>query len=122
MPDHYHIITDNHRKPSEVLRYLNGISARRIIDYLKENEYIYSLDKLKKEEGRKEYKYSLWEHHSNTFLLTTESMLLQKVNYIHKNPVEDDYRFSSVRYWQRRPLLDVEPLEMDIKDISWKVK
>ena len=35
MPDHYHLITDSSRKPSEVLRYLNGITARRIINYLK---------------------------------------------------------------------------------------
>ncbi len=128
MPDHYHIVTDNGRKPSDVLRYLNGISARRVINYLKENEYTSSLNKLRKEEeGRKDYRYSLWEHHSNTFLITTESMLMQKVHYIHQNPVADglvadavDYRFSSVRYWQRKPLFDNEPLVPDLKDIKWK--
>ena len=73
MPEHYHIVTDNDRKPSEVVRFLNGISARRVIDYLKENNFTASLEKLRKgDEGRKEYKYSLWEHHSNTFLITSE--------------------------------------------------
>ena len=37
MPDHYHIIAGGKREPSDVLRYLNGISAKRIIDHLKVN-------------------------------------------------------------------------------------
>ncbi len=39
MLDHYHLITDGSRKPSEVLRYTNGITARRTIYYLKENNF-----------------------------------------------------------------------------------
>ena len=37
MPDHYHIIAGGKREPSDMLRYLNGISAKRIIDHLKVN-------------------------------------------------------------------------------------
>lgn len=102
--------------------------ARYVIGHLKENRFEGSLNKLRKEEiGRKDYRYSLWEHHSNTFLITTESMLLRKVNYIHLNPVEDgliedadQYVYSSVRFWNRRPLLENEPLDPDIKDLQWK--
>lgn len=49
MPDHYHIITDGKRKISETLRYINGITARRIIDFLKQNDFRVSLDKLRQE-------------------------------------------------------------------------
>lgn len=35
MPDHLHAITDSNRKPSETLRYINGIISRRVIDHLK---------------------------------------------------------------------------------------
>jgi len=34
MPDHTHLITDNSHEMKDVLRYLNGISAKRVIDYL----------------------------------------------------------------------------------------
>lgn len=34
MPDHLHALVGSERKPSEVLRYVNGIASRRIIDYL----------------------------------------------------------------------------------------
>lgn len=56
-------------------------------------------------------------------------MFMQKVNYIHNNPVEEglvanpeDYKYSSARYWLRKPLLDDEPIEMDIKQIRWYYK
>src|SRR5688500_6569256 len=82
MPDHYHITTDAKREPSDTLRYLNGISAKRILDHLKANA-IPSLEKLKMFEKKRRYKYSVWEHHADTFLITSESVMMQKVHYIH---------------------------------------
>jgi len=49
MLDHFHIITDGKRKISDTLRYLNGITARRLIDQLKENGPEVSLRKLQME-------------------------------------------------------------------------
>jgi putative transposase len=125
MPDHYHIIIDSSRQPSDTLRFLNGISAKRILDHLKANA-ISSLEKLKMFEKKRGYKYSVWEHHPDTFLVTSESMLMQKVNYIHFNPAKaglvehpDDYLYSSSRIWNRRPL-ENEPLRMDIDQIGWR--
>lgn len=128
MPDHIHLITDGNLKSSNVLRYINGITARRIIDYLKENNFTSSLDKLKQAEKERGYKYSLWQHHPNTFLITTEATFMQKVNYIHQNPVRanlvekaEDYLYSSVRIW-RNNSRDDEPLAIDIKEIDWRVR
>lgn len=36
MPDHYHLLLGSSRDPSDVLRFVNGISSRRVIGYLKE--------------------------------------------------------------------------------------
>ncbi len=124
----YFITAVTHRRLPVFRQERMKLSARRVIGYLKENQFEASLNKLRKEQpGRKDYRYSLWEHHSNTFLITTESMLLKKVNYIHLNPVEDgliedlnEYVFSSVRFWNRRPILDGEPLGPDLKDLTWK--
>jgi putative transposase len=126
MPDHYHLITDSSRKPSEVSRYLNGITARRVINYLKENKLESSLEKLKQETKKREYKYSLWEHHSNVFSVHTEAILMQKINYIHQNPVRgnlaeraEDYLYSSARIW-RKCAIENEPLEVNINKIEWR--
>jgi hypothetical protein len=56
----------------------------------------------------------------------SEDMLMQKVNYIHQNPVRaglveraEDYRWSSARIWKRCALED-EPLLVDIDRINWR--
>ncbi len=126
MPDHFHSMTDGAIKPSKVLQYMNGIISRRVIDYLKEDGYESSLQKLRHQTGRRQYRYSLWEHHNNAFPVTTEGMFMQKVNYIHQNPVRaglveraEEYRWSSVRFWMDIPLED-EPLMVDIDKIEWR--
>jgi len=126
MPDHIHIVTDGSRKPSDVLRFLNGISARRAIDYLKAKGFQGSLDKLRHEVKPRQYKHPLWEHHPDAFLLTSEATFMQKVNYIHQNPVRaglveraEDYLYSSARIWRKYPL-ENEPLKVDIDKIDWR--
>jgi putative transposase len=126
MPDHLPIITDSNRKPSETLRYINGIISRRVIDHLKLHGHNSSLQKLRHEDKERGYRYSLWDHHSNVFSIYSEDMLMQKVNYIHQNPVKaglvekpEVYRWSSVRWWKRCPLGD-EPLKVDLDRIAWR--
>ena len=126
MPEHSHIVTSSTLNQSDTLRYLNGISARRVIGYLKDGGYNESLAKLQTETKKRQYKHSLWEHHSNTFEIKTEAVLMEKVNYIHRNPVADgitenaeDYLYSSARIWKGCPL-ENEPLEMDIREIEWR--
>jgi REP element-mobilizing transposase RayT len=126
MPDHLHAITDSAIKPSKVLQFINGIISRRVIDHLKEHGHNASLLKLRRESGTRGHMYSLWDHHSNVLPIFSEDMFMQKVNYIHQNPVRlglveraEDYRWSSVRIWKRRPLED-EPLLVDIDRINWR--
>ena len=87
MPDHFHVITDGEKKASVTQRFINGIVARRVIDFLKQEEYTSSLQKLRHEEYRRGHRFSLWDHHPNVRLLTSEGMLMQRVHYTHQNPV-----------------------------------
>lgn len=126
MPDHLHALTNSTLKPSKILQYINGIISRRLIDHLQDHGHNSSLQKLKRESGARGHKYSLWEHHSNALPIFSEDMFMQKVNYIHQNPVRaglveraEDYRWSSVRIWRRCPL-EVEPLLVDIDRIDWR--
>jgi len=126
MHDHTHVLTDNAREMNEVLRYLNGISAKRLIDHLKANGYESSLAKLRIQERGKKHKHSVYEHHPNALRITGEDAFMQKVNYIHLNPVRgglaehpDQYLFSSARQWHGRSS-DNEPLVTDHKQISWR--
>jgi REP-associated tyrosine transposase len=126
MTDHLHLIADGALRPSDALRFINGISSHRVISYLKENHYTASLAKLRDVKKAREHKYSLWDGHSNVLPIFSEGFFMQRVNYIHQNPVRaglvtraEDYRWSSARCWSRRALGD-EPLLMDLDKIVWR--
>jgi len=126
MPDHTHVLTDNAREMREVLRYLNGISAKRVIDHLRENGYESSLAKLRIQERENRHKHSVYEYHANALRITGEDALMQKVSYIHLNPVRsglavhpDEYLFSSARQSHGRAL-EAEPLITDQERIKWR--
>jgi len=126
MSDHYHLLTDSKRSMADVLRFLNGISARRMINHLKENGHDSSLEKLRIAERKDTQKYSVYQHHPNAFRITGEDAFMQKVNYIHLNPVRaelvdhpDEYKFSGARLWHRRSIED-EPLVTDEVRMQWR--
>jgi REP element-mobilizing transposase RayT len=126
MPDHSHLLTDSAREIKDVLRYVNGISAKRIIDYLVASGFESSLVKLRIDEREKRHKHSVYEHHPNALRITGEDAFMQKVNYIHLNPVRagliahpDEYFFSSARQWHKRARED-EPLLVDWDKIKWR--
>jgi REP element-mobilizing transposase RayT len=125
MPDHLHLLTDKPKETSDVLRYAKGIIGHRMIQHLKEKNFKSSLEKLKHEEWKQKYSYSLWQQESNALPICSEAMFMQKTNYVHQNPVRAglvgraiDYRWSSVRFWQRCST-DDEPMQVDVDQIEW---
>ena len=126
MTDHLHAIIASELKPSKVLQYVNGIIGHRVISFLKTNGHALSLEKLRHAKKDRGYQYSLWDHHPNAKVLTSEDVVLQKVKYVHQNPVRaglvsdaDEYRWSSVRCWAGTARED-EPLIVDIDKIAWR--
>lgn len=126
MPDHLHLLTDNRRKSSDTLRFVKGIISRRVLQYLKEKNFQASLDKLRGQPRSGRGEYSLWQHHSNVLIVTSESVAMQKVNYIHQNPVVEGlaeiaeaFNWSSARCW-RKNTLDEEPLVVDLAELEWR--
>ena len=121
-----HALTNKPNSTSAVLRVLKGITARRVIDYLKAKNYLDSLAKLQHQERERNYRYSLWQTEKNVLPIFSEGMFMQKVNYIHLNPVRGElvggateYLWSSARIWQRGSSED-EPLLVDVDRINWR--
>lgn len=126
MPDHAHLLTDAPVKPSRVLQFIKGTISHRVISYLKEHNYEQSLRKLQHGDWKRNHRYSLWQHDSDVFSVTAESKFMEKVNYIHLNPVRaglverpEEYRWSSARWWKGTPNAD-EPLRIDLDKIEWR--
>jgi REP element-mobilizing transposase RayT len=126
MLDHLHLLTSRPSTTSEVLRVLKGLAARRVIDYLKANGYSSSLSKLQHQERNRNYRFSLWQTEKNVLPVYSEGMFMEKLNYIHQNPVRAglakgalEYRWSSARIWCGRTL-ENEPLMVDKELIQWR--
>jgi len=126
MLDHLHLLTSRSSTTSNVLRVLKGITARRTIDYLREHNHLTSLAKLQHQERERNYQYSLWQTEKNVLPVFSDAMFMEKVNYIHQNPVRAglceraiDYRWSSARIWQGH-FYENEPLMMDKDLIYWR--
>lgn len=125
MLDHVHLLVYSDKVMSDVLRLFNGVSARRIIQYLKEHGYDRSLFKLRGETRERNHKHSVWQHHPDSLEIFGEETFRKKVEYIHMNPVRAElianpleYRFSSARLWA--DLASDEPLMTDHLEIDWR--
>lgn len=126
MLDHVHLLVYSEKEMTDVLRLLNGVTARRIIQYLKDNGFERSLFKLRGETRERNHKHSVWQHHPDSLEIFGEDTFRQKVEYIHQNPVRAgsvenplEYRFSSARQWADRAL-DNEALLTDHLEIDWR--
>jgi REP element-mobilizing transposase RayT len=126
MPEHLHALADGTLKASDTLLYVNGILSHRVIEFLKEGGFTTSLEKLRSAPKGRGHAYSLVDHHSNALPVFSEGFFMQKVNYIHLNPVRaglvahaEDYRWSSARQWLGQVAED-EPLRMDLGKIAWR--
>jgi putative transposase len=89
MPDHVHLIVNPVSCDIEVVgKEIKGLSANRIIGWLKENEYFTSLEKLKLTNVKKRnHSFCVWQKKVKSVDLWSHKFILQKLNYVHLNPI-----------------------------------
>ncbi len=91
---------------SSQLRRFKSFTARKIIDSLKERNRTILLRKLSKNkyDHHKDSEYQVWQEGFHPKQMNTIEMMIQKIEYIHFNPVNagfvdkpEDWRCSSAR-------------------------
>lgn len=114
MPDHLHLLLwwDKKEKPdlsiSKVMQVVKGVAARRIIGLLKDRGLEQMLQSTPinhdPKSHRQNLKYCIWQPGFYDFNIYNEATLLEKLNYIHNNPVKTglvpsacDYKWSSYK-------------------------
>jgi REP element-mobilizing transposase RayT len=89
MLDHVHLILNPAVAGIELVgKELKGISAKKILDWLKQNGHSTSLNKLKRRKiGKRNHSFSIWQKKVKSVDLSSQKFILQKMDYVHLNPV-----------------------------------
>jgi putative transposase len=127
MPDHFHLLVNlKDDDASKFLLRLRGLSARKIIAWLKKENYVSSLEKLKlKIPQKRHHTFAVWQKNPLVIELYSHKFLRQKLNYIHLNPVRAGFcdhpakwKWSSYHAYLPHKQGEV-PIEMDWQSF-WK--
>jgi REP element-mobilizing transposase RayT len=116
LENHLHMIASS-PDLSQEMKNFKSFTARQIIDLLELQRATVLLDQLQWHKARHKIQsdYQLWQEGSHPQSILAEEMMLQKLEYMHNNPVERGYvdepthwRYSSARNYAGMPgLVDV---------------
>lgn len=123
MEHHLHLIASA-PELGKTMKEFKSFTARKIIDYLKERNSTHVLEKLKqvKLSHKKESDYQLWQEGNHPEEIYSEKMLIQKIEYIHNNPVRRGY-VDDAKHWQYSSARNYEGMEGLLEVITdWAIK
>ena len=107
MHNHIHCIMMGEDISSTIKKF-KSYTARRIVDYLNAGGHKLLLKKLRITDSENgEHRYRVWQEGFHPKQISNNSVMIQKVNYIHYNPVKSgfvdntvDWRYSSSRNYE----------------------
>jgi REP element-mobilizing transposase RayT len=111
LENHLHLVASSPDLPSDMQRF-KSYTARTVIDLLDQRGAQVLLRQLKahKLRHKKSSEYQVWQEGSHPQQIQGPEMMLQKIEYIHNNPVERGYvdeplhwRYSSARNYFGKP-------------------
>jgi REP element-mobilizing transposase RayT len=99
MENHFHMICQSNEL-DKVIQSLKRHSAKRIIEQLNSDRKTWILDALKyyKKQHKKHSEHQLWQEGFHPQQLLSAKMALQKIEYLHYNPVRRGY-VSAPEHW-----------------------
>ena len=106
MPSHVHLIfRAKENNPGDLLRDFKTYTSKRIQSMIKENpqesrkEWMLSMMKKAGEKNSNVKNSQFWQQHNKPIELWSPEVILQKLNYIHMNPVEAGF-VTEPHYWK----------------------
>ncbi len=93
MPNHFHIIwqVQNGVKRNDFQRDFMKFTARSILMFMRMHDDPMLKDLIVKASDRK---YQIWERNSLAIPLFTDKVFMQKLDYIHNNPIQPKWQLS----------------------------
>ena len=117
LENHLHFIAQAQHL-DKCINSFKSFTARQIIDYLQVNHADQLLDRLRyaKRAHKLDREYQVWQEGVHAELIFSESMMREKLDYIHNNPVKRGYvsqaehwRYSSASHYMGMPgLIEID--------------
>jgi REP element-mobilizing transposase RayT len=128
MSNHIHILLrSNIGKLSDTIREFKSFTAKQIllaIDTESESrrDWMLNLFEFAAKQHKRNEKYQIWTHENHAELIYSDKFIIQKISYIHDNPVRagivenpEDYLYSSATdFAGKQCILDIVQMIMPI--------
>ena len=112
MDNHFHAVISGPDLPAKI-RYLKKFTARRLLEQIKIEGREWLLNQLAYycPQGKTRSDHQVWQEGFHPKALMADEILLQKIEYLHRNPVArgwvampEDWRYSSAHEWREGAL------------------
>ena len=117
LENHLHLVASSDDLP-QTMKKFKSYTAKELRNLLQKQNVKTILDQLAfyKKAHKQETTYQIWQEGIQPKLIQTEQMMIEKINYIHNNPIKRGYvdeakhwRYSSARdYENSNGLIEIE--------------
>ncbi|MDD3077756.1 MAG: transposase [Paludibacter sp.] len=110
MSNHTHILLrSGNGKLSDTIREFKSFTAKQILLAIEmeaesRRDWMLNLFEFSAKQHKRNEKYQIWTHENHAELIYSDKFIMQKINYIHENPIRagivekaEDYLYSSAR-------------------------
>jgi REP element-mobilizing transposase RayT len=100
LENHLHLLIESDDIAKSIAKF-KSFTAREIINYLKEQNAKSILDQLAfyKKAHKSDREFQLWQEGMQPKLIVNDKMMIDRINYIHNNPVKRGYVDDGI-YWR----------------------
>ena len=106
LENHLHLILQSQQLDKDLARFKRH-TAKQLIAYLDQHNVTQILEQLAfyKKAHKQDRAYQFWEEDSHPQWIQNETMMRQKIDYIHQNPVKRGY-IDKPEHWRDIPVLE----------------
>ena len=99
MPNHFHLICSctKGNDLGMIIKNIKSFTAIKLIDAIINNEqesrkqWLLALFEQYGTKNKNNYRYQFWQHENHPVLLDNAKMCIQRLNYLHQNPVRSGF-------------------------------
>lgn len=110
MENHFHLVASSDDL-AHTMKKFKSYTAKELLSLLQKQNVKTILDQLAfyKKAHKQETTYQIWQEGIQPKLIQTQQMMIEKINYIHNNPIKRGY-VDEAKHWRYSSARDYEDI------------